>query len=95
MKRAWIVLVLSAVGCSKAHLRTYDLRAEALVVIQDEHQTHRPLVPGDRFVATSDKEAVLVIEDVRQTRYPLRKGWTVSRDEEDFTIEEIPNFKPY
>lgn len=89
------MLTVAIAGCSRAHIRNYDLPKEALVMIQDEHQIQHPLEPGGDFIAASDKDAVLVIEDIRQTRYPLRKGWRVSRDLDCVTIEEIPSFKPY
>ncbi|MBI2899332.1 MAG: hypothetical protein HYY17_04060 [Planctomycetes bacterium] len=95
MTRVWFVPLLVAASCSRAHIRTYDVTPNALVVIQDENSVTHPIEPGEEFVATNPKQAVLVIEDVRQTRYPLDKGWKVTRDRECLTIETIPTFKPY
>ena len=95
MRKLLPLLLLLAPGCSRAHIRTYDLKPEAHVVLQDEFHVTRPVEIGDQLLISSDKDALIVIEDVRQTRYPLRKGWTIKRDGDCLTIEEIPNFRPY
>ena len=92
---AFVAVVALVAGCSRAHIRNYDVPKEALVVVQDEHGTETPLEPGDSYLATSQGQAVLVIEDVRQTRYPLDKGWKLFRDRDCLTIETIDTFKPY
>lgn len=96
MKRfAFLVLILAAAGCRRDHIRTYDLEPQAIVLIEDETHSTQPIDVGEGHLATSDKQAVVVVQNTQQTRYPLRKGWHVSRDDDSFTIEEIPTFKPY
>jgi hypothetical protein len=95
MKRLLPLLFLAALGCRRDHIRTYDIEPQVLILIQDQYQTVRTIEIGDDYLVTSDREALIVIENARQTRYPLVKGWTVSRDDDSFTIEEIPRFQPY
>jgi uncharacterized protein YcfL len=96
MKRtALLILVVAAAGCRRDHIRTYDLEPQALVLIEDEHQRTRSIDVGDSYLVTSDRESVVVVRNTEQTKYPLRKGWHVTRDDDSFTIEEVPLFKPY
>lgn len=95
MKRIALLSLAVLAGCSRDHIRVYDLEPQAIVLIEDEYQTTRPIDVGESHLATSDKEAVVVVQNTQQTRYPIRKGWHISRDDDSFTIEEIPIFKPY